>query len=165
MHRSWLMLAAGVAGGILAFLVAYGVATRESRAILREPGAELIWLKKEFGLSETEFQRVSALHHAYAPTCAQLCRRIAEQNGKLQAAVLATNVVTEEIASLVRETGRVRDDCRAAMLKHLYEVAGQMPPEAGSRYLEVMLAATCILEEPHPMAGGVSSGSGHSHHE
>ena len=165
MRKPWVPLLLGLLGGVLAFGVAYWSMTREPRAAMRGPDAELAWLRAEFPMSDAEFQRVVALHREYLPTCGELCRRIAEQNARLQAAVLGSKEVTPEIARLVVETGRVRDECRKAMLGHLYAVAREMPPESGRRYLERMLAATCVVEQGHTIgeAHERPGGGGHDH--
>lgn len=163
MRRPWIALALGLLGGVLAFGVAYWATTREPWAALRGPDAELAWLRAEYPMSEDQFQRVSALHRAYLPTCGELCRRISEQNARLQEAVLAATELTPEIARLLDETGRVRDDCRRAMLGHLFAVAREMPPEVGRRYLERMLEATCVVEQAHSL-GEAHDGSGEPGH-
>lgn len=147
--RSLTILSAGLLAGILAFGTAYWWRTREHRQLLASPGSELAWLRHEFRLDDAQFARVAALHSAYRPTCADLCRRIAEQNRLLQEAALRTNVLTPAVAALVAETGKVRDECRAAMLAHLYAVSREMSPEEGRRYLELMLTETCVVQAPH----------------
>lgn len=141
--------------GLLAGAIAFGTASWWQR---RDHGqgadssrSELEWLRREFHLSEDQFRRIASLHAGYQPTCAELCRRISEQNRRLQAAALGTNQLSPEVAALVAETGQVRDQCRAAMLAHLYAVAREMPPEEGRRYLGMMLTETCVLQSPHPI--------------
>lgn len=152
MPRLPILLAGGLVAGALAFATAFWVNTREPRALLRDPRSELAWLGREYGLTPAQLSQIEALHLAYQPTCTDLCRRIDEANRRLQTAILATNTVTEEIRGLLTETGRVRDECRLAMLGHLYAVTRELPPAAAARYLEFMLAATCLVEHPHPLA-------------
>jgi len=164
MPRLFLLLAAGLLAGVLAFATAFWMKTREPRALLREPYSELAWLGQEFGLTPAQLSQIEALHLAYQPTCADLCRRIDAANRRLQTAILSTNTVTDEIRGLLAETGRVRDDCRLAMLGHLYAVTRELPPTAAARYLEFMLAATCLVEDPHPLAVPLSDHAhGHAH--
>lgn len=151
MRRPLLILPAGLLAGLLAFALAYWWQTREHAHLLATPQSELAWLRHEFHLTDAQFDRIAALHADYRPTCATLCRRIAEQNDLLREAVLRTNAVTPKISALVAETGRVRDDCRAAMLAHLYAVAREMPPEEGRRYLGLMLTETCVLQAGRPV--------------
>ncbi len=125
------LLAAGAA-----FAGFYSIGTARSRAMMRQPEPELAWLKNEFKLSDAEFARITRLHEAYLPECAQRCLRIAEQNRRLQQ-LLATNAaVTPEIRNLLAERAAMRADCEAEMLKHFLAVSRMMPPEQGRRYLE-----------------------------
>lgn len=167
MRRPWLLLPVGLGLGVLGFVLSYWVVTHEPRSRLREPQAELAWLQHEFQLTPAQFEKVTALHEAYRPRCADLCRRIHEQNRRLEEAALKTNVSTAELRALVIETGRARDECRQAMLEHLYAVAREMPPDTGTRYLRLMLSSTCVIEDTRNVhevhtSGGHSTGS---HHE
>lgn len=167
MKRPWLLLPLGLLAGALAFGAAFWLRTQPQRQAAATPGAELEWLRREFRLSDDVFRRVSELHRNYQPTCAELCRRIADQNRRLREAVARTNAMTDEIRELVTATGRARDDCRQAMLTHLYAVAREMPAEAGNRYIQSMLAATCVLQEARPIDAALQPGAGeaHGHHE
>src|SRR5690606_23477157 len=96
-------------------------------------------------------------HESYEPVCDELCLRVAAASERLRRAASSTNRVTEDIRRLVAESGRARDDCRLAMLDHLYRVAAELPPEAASRYLDMMLSATCVIERTRH--GHVPAGS------
>ncbi|MBL9152875.1 MAG: hypothetical protein JNK37_10330 [Verrucomicrobiales bacterium] len=105
---------------------------------------ELEWLRREFDLSETEFERVSSLHLAYLPTCEALCEKIAAARGRLRALVIEGSSITPELESALREEATLRAECQVAMLRHLYVTAGALPPEKADAYLESMLPA--VLE-------------------
>ncbi len=162
MKRPFLLLPLGLLAGCLTFGMAHWWTTREPRALAREPRSELGWLRREFHLDDDRFARVVALHEAYRPTCAELCRRIADQNRRLEETALASSSMDTNLAALVSETGRVRDDCRRAMLAHLYSVAAEMPPAQGRRYLELMLSRTCVLQPTHNV--GDAHAHAHAHH-
>lgn len=166
MNRPWILLPLSLLAGLLAFGGAYWVTGRAHRATAVEGDTgETTWLRREFRLNETEYARVAKLHNEYKPTCADLCRRISEQNEKLRRVALATNAVTPELRELLAETGRVRDECRAAMLAHLYAVAREMPAAEGQRYLEAMLSSTCVLQPSRSLESAHASAHDHGHHE
>jgi hypothetical protein len=102
---------------------------------MSDPQPELAWLKKEFKLSDAEFARITKLHEAYLPYCAQRCMRIAEQNRKLEQLLGQVSSITPEIQDLLAERAKTRADCEAEMLKHFLEVSRTMPSEQGQRYL------------------------------
>ncbi len=158
--RALTLLPVGLLAGALAFGAASWWKRREHRQLLDSPRSELAWLRHEFRLSEAQFQRIESLHSDYQPTCAEFCRRIAEQNRRLQQAALGTNRLSPEVAALVAETGRVRDECRSAMLFHLYAVSREMSPEEGRRYLSLMLTETCVIQSVRPLQSPLP---GHDH--
>ena len=103
--------------------------------MMREPQPELAWLKKEFTLSDADFKRVVQLHEAYLPQCAERCRKIAEQNQRLQAVLAKSSEVTPEVQDLIAERARLRAACETEMLKHFVQVSRTMPQQQGQRYL------------------------------
>jgi len=130
-----LLLAAGAYAGL--FLAR----TVPSQA---EATSELLWLRKEFSLTDEEFARIRELHEGYLPDCAKMCARIAAANRGLQGLVLSTNEVTPEITKKLSEIGNIRQECQARMLKHFYAVSRAMPEEQGRRYLVEMQKLTSL---------------------
>jgi hypothetical protein len=136
MKKAGLILLVGLLLSTAAFSGFYYFGTASCRAIMSEPQPELAWLKKEFKLSDTEFARITKLHEAYLPQCAQRCLRIAELNGKLEQLLSHASAVNPEIQSVLAERAKMRADCEAEMLNHFLEVSRMMPPEQGRRYLQ-----------------------------
>ena len=64
-----------------------------------------------------------------------MCRRIDDQNTRVQQLLAATNAVTLEIKLALADAAQLRAECESAMLQHLYEVSRVMPPDQGKRYL------------------------------
>ena len=112
--------------------------------MMNEAQPELAWLKTEFKLTDAEFQRLTKLHEAYLPQCAQRCARIAELNSKLERLLGQASSVTPEIQQVLAERATMRADCEAEMLNHFLEVSRTMPPEQGKRYLEWVEQQTCL---------------------
>jgi len=100
---------------------------------------ELDWLRQEFDLSAAEFERVSALHLEYLPTCESLCEKIATARGKVRELILEGTAVTPELDAALHEEAALRANCQVAMLRHLYVTAGALPHEKAGAYLEMML--------------------------
>lgn len=144
MKRGLVILIGSVLLAVVAFLVSHSIT--ESR-VARERGShepenhlpELDWLRHEFELSATEFERVSALHFEYLPTCESLCARIAAARGKVRELILKGTSVTPELEAALRDEAALRAECQVAMLRHLYVTAGALPPEKADAYLETML--------------------------
>jgi hypothetical protein len=136
MKRAGLILLAGLLLSTAGFSGFYYFGTASCRAMMSEPQPELAWLKREFKLSDTEVARITKLHEAYLPQCAQRCVRIAELNGQLEQLLSQASSVTPEIQRVLSERAKVRADCEAEMLGHFLEVSRMMPPKQGQRYLE-----------------------------
>jgi hypothetical protein len=158
MKKGALILLLGLFVSGAAFAGFYYLGTQSCRALMSEPQPELAWLKKEFHLSDAELDRITRLHEAYLPECAQRCMRIAEQNHQLEQLLARTPSVTPEVQNLLAERARTRADCESEMLKHFLEVSRTMPREEGRRYLEWVEQQTFLngqgMEQRHHMTEG-----------
>ena len=135
MKRQIVILAIGVLAAVAAYCAVYYSATKEHRHMLKSPAPELAWLKQEFQLGETEFERIAQLHQAYMPSCAEFCQRIAAKNSELRQLVGATSVDAKAVEAKLKEIGDLRVECQKNMFSHFLEVSHHMPPEQGRRYL------------------------------
>jgi hypothetical protein len=135
MKRSILIGFLGLGVAAAAYCGFYFIGSAPQRDLANNPAPELAWLRKEFNLTDLEFNRISELHAAYRPGCAERCRRIAAKNAELKALLGKTNVMTSEIEKKLTEASELRLECQKAMLKHFIEVSKTMPPDQGQRYL------------------------------
>jgi hypothetical protein len=135
MKKGILILVLGLVLAAAGYGCVYFVCTSSARHLQCGSQPELAWLKDEFKLSDAEFNRISQLHAAYLPQCAEMCRQIEAQNQRLRMLLAATNQMTAGIDSAIAESTRLRGECQRNMLSHFYEVSRTMPPEQGHRYL------------------------------
>ena len=158
MKKGGLILLLGLLLGTAGFSGFYYLGTAPCRSMMHGPQPELAWLKKEFALSDTEFARITALHEAYMPQCAERCRVTEQQNRKLKELLAKDATITPEIQTLLTERAKNRAQCEAEMLKHFQEVSRAMPPEQGRRYLAWVHEQTVLrgqaMENRHKMSGG-----------
>jgi Spy/CpxP family protein refolding chaperone len=158
MKKGGLILLLGLLLCLAGFSGFYYLGTAPCRNMMHEAQPELAWLKKEFGLSDTAFARITALHEAYMPQCAERCRVTEQQNRKLKELLAKDATVTPEIQTLLTERARNRAQCEAEMLKHFQEVSRAMPPEQGRRYLDWVQEQTVLrpqaMESRHKMGSG-----------
>lgn len=158
---------AGLALGAAAFSCFYYLGMAPARNLMHEPQPELAWLKTEFNLSNEDFARVTAMHEAYMPQCAERCRVIEEQNTRLRELLAKDSTVTPEVESLLTERAKTRALCEAEMLKHFQEVSRAMPFEQGRRYLAWVQEQTVLraqaMESRHKMDGGDQMKKEHHH--
>jgi hypothetical protein len=132
------ILLASIAAGLGAFWLCTFFGTADLRSVSSDRDADLVWLRREFDLTDLQFQRIRALHTAYAATCDLMCQRIMNANAALDAAISRNKQVTPEVQQAMAEVARVQQDCRQSMLAHVYDVSAQMDPSVGVRYLQMM---------------------------
>ena len=132
------ILLVAIAAGLGAFWLCTFFGTSDLRSVAADRDADLMWLRREFHLTDVQFQRIQALHAAYASKCDLMCQRIMNANTALDAAISRNKQVTPEIQQAMGEVARVQQDCRQSMLAHVYEVSAQMSPSSAARYLQMM---------------------------
>lgn len=139
MKKGLLILALALVAGILAFWAMRSCKMVEHRHVLLDTMPELVWLRSELNLTDAQFAKVTALHAGYRPKCAEMCARIAEARGKVEALAKAGREVTPELEAALREHADTHAECQQAMLRHMYETAATLEPDQAARYLETML--------------------------
>lgn len=135
MKRGALILILGVVLGLCAYCGFYFGGTASHRALLESPKPELAWLKKEFDLSDADFERIVRLHGAYKTNCAEMCRRIDAKNVELEKLLATADKLSPEIEANLNEAAQLRVECQKNMLRHFLEVSRSMPSPQGKRYL------------------------------
>src|SRR3977135_3208153 len=103
MNRSWLILVGGLLMGLAAYACIYQRATADQSSMEKNSRPEMAWLQKEYQLNDAQLVAVIQLHDAYHPKCAEMCRRIDNQNSKIQQLLDGTNTVTPEIIKALAE--------------------------------------------------------------
>ena len=146
MRKSAVIFVAGLFLAAAAYCALYFGATAGKRELLGGNAPELLWLKREFNLSDAEFERVSKLHGNYLPECKEMSRRIDQTNAVLKQMLSSGTNVTPEVENALADAAELRLHCQKMMLKHFYEVAATMPPAQGKRYLEWVQEKTFL---PH----------------
>lgn len=168
MRKGVTILLLGLLLSAAAFGAIYYFGTAPCRAMMRQPQPELAWLKSEFHLTDPEFARITTLHEAYLPNCRERCRRIEEQNGKLQQLLTQSTNITPEIQALLNDRAKMRASCEAEMLQHFLEVSRTMPPEQGRRYLAWVQQQSSLhgaaMEQRHRMDEGGQMHMSGGHH-
>lgn len=99
----------------------------------------LAWVKRDFQLSDAEFQKVCALHDAYLPQCDAMCQRMTDSGTRLSSLLQSSTSITPESEAALREYESLRAECQRATLHHLTETAAVMKPEAGRAFMHKVL--------------------------
>ncbi|MBN8457342.1 MAG: hypothetical protein J0M04_05825 [Verrucomicrobia bacterium] len=153
----WILLAVAILSGVGAFCVTRTIRSHEggaahpmSYATAGRPGPaeEVAWMKTEFGLSDTEMQKVEQLHISYIPRCDENCRRIELAGAKVARLAKQATGMNDDLAAAIREEEKARADCRLELMEHLYKTAAAMPPEAGKKFLQSAIPTVCPTAHP-----------------
>ena len=138
--RRWLLviILVGLVAAVGAFLVCTYLATQPMRDISAAPDAGLLWLRHEFNLTDAQFAQIKSLHEKYSGRCDAMCQEIMRVNARLDNLISADHEVTPELSSAMEQAALVQANCRTAMLAHIYEVAANMEPTQGARYVRMM---------------------------
>lgn len=139
MKKNLLLVAAALLTGVLTYALLLRTATQEHHTLLQRSDGEMEWLRKEFKLTEAQFIRIKTLHENYEPICMQLCAKVSQANERLEKNVQDSRAVTPEVADALKTSMVVQEECRKAMLGHIYAVSQEMSPDQGARYLRMML--------------------------
>ena len=91
---------------------------------------QMTWLRREFKLTDRQAAAVEKMQAEYRPVCAGHCRLIREARDRLAAA--------PNDAAAQAEIGRLEQKCHEATLAHLQNVAAQMDPAQGRRFLTLV---------------------------
>ena len=138
MRRGVIVLVVVAVVSVVAYCLYYQCATRPLHAMMKQPEAEMEWLRREFDLTEAQFGRIRIIHATYRPKCEAMCQRIGEANAKLGEAIEQNAGMTPQVEAALRTATEVQQECRQAMLTHIYSVSAEMNPASAKRYLELM---------------------------
>jgi len=135
------ILAASLAGmAALAYAVTHRLLPHPSTSPSAQETQQigLRWLRDHYQLDEPTWLRIAALHEAYYPVCGEMCARIAAANTRVAELMQQSDRFSPELENALRAAEATHADCRAALLRHVYEVAALMPPDTSRRYLAEM---------------------------
>lgn len=126
--------AAGVTG-----FVAFRTTAESSvaRALTKQDAME--WLRADFELTDAQFAAIKQLHDAYSVTCEEHCREIIEAAGVRNRLTSSLQTDAAALAAADRRVEELRTLCESALDAHIRRCASHMSPEAGQRYLALVL--------------------------
>lgn len=139
MRKGLLFLVLALVAGLAAYCFTRMHQQSVRREVLLDAMPELAWLRSELKLTDAQFAKASALHVAYRPICATMCRNIAEAHEKLETLARRGRGMTPELEAAIRDHARVHAECQRNMLAHLYQTSGLLDAEQAARYLETMV--------------------------
>jgi len=165
MRRTIVILVLGLVAAVAGYSAFYFFGTAGDRELLHGQTPELAWLKREFHLSDSEYERITELHAAYLPACRERCGRIAAKDAELKELLAKANSLSPEVEKKLAEAAQLRVECQTAMLKHFYAVSQTMPPAQGQRYLSWVQQKTFLSDHGMNRTAESASPTHDRHHE
>lgn len=120
----------------------------------------LEWLRADFHLTDAQFARIKQLHTEYARVCEEHCRAIQEASRALNQ-VKATSHNQSAVVAAETHLRGLRMVCETAIVAHVRQCAEEMSPEAGQRYLALVLPKIPNFDHRGPPDLQLSSPHGH----
>lgn len=96
------------------------------------------WLRADFQLSDAQFATIRKLHDSYSLVCEEHCREI-QNAARARNSLKTANADTSALAAAERRVEELRLVCESAIATHVRQCATVMSPEAGQRYLALVL--------------------------
>jgi hypothetical protein len=97
------------------------------------------WLRTDFQLTDAQFAAIKKLHDSYSLVCEEHCRAIQDAVRARKTLKAAANVDPAGLAAADRGVEELRLVCESAIATHVRHCAAEMSPEAGQRYLAMVL--------------------------
>lgn len=116
----------------------------------------LAWLRSEFSLTDDQFARIKAMHEAYSVECEAHCLAIQEAAIERDTLRAAPASDPARLQAAEREVEHLRLVCETAIAAHVRRCAAEMSPEAGARYLALVLPRIADFDHKAPPDVGVN---------
>jgi uncharacterized membrane protein len=131
-----LLLVAAIAGGV-GFVAFRTTGDKQITQALQKRDA-MEWLRADFNLTDAQFAAIKKLHDSYSVVCEEHCREIMRAV-RARNQLKAPNSDVAALAAAERKIEELRLVCESAIASHVRECAKHMSPEAGRRYLALVL--------------------------
>jgi hypothetical protein len=152
-----LLVVVAVAAGFLSFRLG---GEPQVRAALQQRDT-LTWLRTDFRLNDEQFAAIRKLHEAYSVECEAHCRAIQEAAMARNTLRSASPADPVAIAAADQRVQQLREVCETAIAGHVRQVAAQMSPAEGQRYLALVLPKIADFDHHAAPDVGVNRHAGH----
>lgn len=137
MKRLVPLLLLGVAVGVMTAAFVRRGCCDAHLAHAADCGDTCYWFRVEFGLDDKTIAAVMQAQSEFEPECAEHCRVVNKARVALEKLTSGTSAAeTETARAAVADAEKF---CRDARFAHARRLASLMPPDAGRRYLEIVL--------------------------
>ena len=128
-------------------------------AVARRDALE--WLRTDFQLTDSQFEKIKQLHDSYSLVCEDHCRAI-QQASRARSQLKATSTDAAAISVADKRVEDLRQICETAIAAHVRQCAAEMSPDAAQRYLALVLPK--IADFDHHAPPDIQLNAKHGHH-
>lgn len=140
---------------IATYFVVHLSVTMEARAVLRSECPELIWLKREYALTDSQFEKIQELHNIHDAECQIHCRALATTQQQLQKVIISEPLDSPTVQNALQAWRAQQIISQDSILKHMVNVSNEMDPAQGKRYRENVYRSLILSgRTPHINSGG-----------
>ncbi len=118
--------------------VSYRAGTNHAVQVALDQRDAMEWLRVDFALNDAQFAAIKTLHDDYSVVCEEHCRLI-QQAGRTLRELKAAKAEPTAVAAAQGRFEELRLVCETAITTHVRRCAAEMSPEAGRRYLAMVL--------------------------
>lgn len=97
------------------------------------------WLRTDFQLTDAQFARIKQLHESYSSVCDKHCQDIMDAAAARDQVKIDKPADAAALAAANQKVENLRRACETAIAAHVRQCAAEMSPEAGQRYLALVL--------------------------
>ncbi|MBC8126065.1 MAG: hypothetical protein H8M99_02805 [Gloeobacteraceae cyanobacterium ES-bin-144] len=152
MKRAAMLLLISLLAGLSAFCWMRSQKMASQNTVLLDSTPELNWMKSELKLSDAQFAKVSVLHTAYRPKCAEMCGLISQAHAKVEKLIHQKPEMTLELEQAIHNHAVIRAECQQAMLRHIFQTARVMNPDQAALYIEEIMPFALDFSHTKPQA-------------
>jgi hypothetical protein len=109
----------------------------------------LEWLRADFDLTDAQFAKIKQLHDSYSVVCEKHCMDIMDA-ARARDALKKTSANAVAVAAADKRVQDLRVVCETAIAGHVRQCAAEMSPEAGQRYLALVLPKIADFDHQAP---------------
>lgn len=150
MKKGLTILAIAALAGVMAFFLMRSHKLAAARGPILDSMPELAWVRTSLKLTDEQFAKVSELHSAYRPQCAEMCGRIAEAHETMEKLIHESPEMTPDLAKAIHQHAVIHAECQEAMLRHIFQTAGVMDQDQSARYIKEMLPFVLDFSHSEP---------------
>ena len=124
---------------VVAGVVAFRTTGNENieRALAKQDAME--WHRADFRLTDEQFATIKQLHDSYSVMCEAHCRDIMRATRARNELKSRPNADPAALTAAEQRVQELRQVCESAIATHVRQCASAMSPEAGQRYLALIL--------------------------